>query len=321
MPIMNERRKRNTGKPYLIAGVTYNQTDNKQHASSIQTTSVRRETWIMRISKRSRPICRIGGLFMVPITGKSGISRPVSRKTPRSGRRPRITSISTSTSTSTSRWWVWTWAWAWAWVALIWIRTASASASASAAPLSTAQKSNRRISLIERSKMAASHSAASHSAASTTTGSSRTVTGVARLTNRRTSTGTRRFSLVRSRVPTGLTDSKEKKRGEEGEEKERAEEGKSVKRNNSAAEQTEKIVISPTKRRRYTVSVNRNSQPSYTFTPSTDRRKTLDSLLMKATKLNESDSTLNNTSELCSVFLFSTMFSYLFDLDILSQTW
>lgn len=198
--------------------------------------------------------------------------------------------------------------------------SASASASASAAPLSTAQKSNRRISLIERSKMAASHSAASHSAASTTAGSSRTVTGVARLTNRRTSTGTRRFSLVRSRVPTGLTDSKEKKRGEEGEEKERAEEGKSVKRNNSAAEQTEKIVISPTKRRRYTVSVNRNSQPSYTFTPSTDRRKTLDSLLMKATKLNESDSTLNNTSELCSVFLFLIMFSYLFDLDILSQT-
>lgn len=163
--------------------------------------------------------------------------------------------------------------------------------------------------------------AASHSAASTAAGSSRTVTGVARLTNRRASTGTRRFSLVRSRVPTGLTDSKERKRGEEGEEKEKAEEGKPVKRNNSAAEQTEKIVISPTKRRRYTVSVNRNSQPSYTFTPSTDRRKTLDSLLMKATKLNESDSTLNNnTSELCSVFLFSMMFSYLFDLYILSQT-
>ena len=119
--------------------------------------------------------------------------------------------------------------------------------------------------------------------------------------------GTRRFSLVRSRAPTGSTESKEKKRGENGEEKEKekekekAEDGKSVKRNNSAAEQTEKIVISPTKRRRYTVSVNRNSQPSYTFTPSTDRRKTLDSLLMKATKLNESDSTLNNTSELCSV--------------------
>lgn len=192
--------------------------------------------------------------------------------------------------------------------------------STSAVPLSTTQKANRRISLIERSKMAASHSAASFSAPSTSAGSSRTVTGVARLTNRRVSTGTRRFSLVRSRAATGLTDSKEKKRGEEGEEKEKAEGGKSVKRNNSAAEQTEKIIISPTKRRRYTVSVNRNSQPSYTFTPSTDRRKTLDSLLMKATKLNESDSTLNNTSELCSVFLLSIMLSYLFDLDILSKT-
>lgn len=126
--------------------------------------------------------------------------------------------------------------------------------------------------------------------------SSRTVTGVARLTNRRASMGSRRFSMVRSRPPNGLSESKEKRKEDEGE---KPEDKKPAKRNNSAAEQTEKIVISPTKRRRYTVSVNRNSQPSYTFTPSTDRRKTLDSLLMKATKLNETDSTLNNTSELC----------------------
>lgn len=166
------------------------------------------------------------------------------------------------------------------------VPSASTPSVASVAPTSSTARPQRRISLIERSRMSVPRPP------------SQTVSGVARTTTHRIPAVSRRTSLVKPPVAVH-TEPKEPKEPKEPRNDMRRESLKSATRNSVATKQNEKVLISPTKRRRYTVSVNRNNQPSYTFTPSSDRRKTLDSLLMKATKLNESDSSVSNTSEVC----------------------
>ena len=161
------------------------------------------------------------------------------------------------------------------------VPSASTPSVTSVVPTSSTARPQRRISLIERSRMSVPRPPPSQ-----------TVSGVVRTTTHRIPAVSRRTSLVKPPVAVH-TEPKEPRKDM------RRESLKSATRNSVATEQNEKVLISPTKRRRYTVSVNRNNQPSYTFTPSSDRRKTLDSLLMKATKLNESDSSVSNTSEVC----------------------
>lgn len=66
-----------------------------------------------------------------------------------------------------------------------------------------------------------------------------------------------------------------------------------------------KVTVSPSKKRRYTMAVSRpvaepEVHPSYTYTPSSDRRLTLDTLLMKSGKMqSDSDSSLNSSLNKC----------------------
>lgn len=131
------------------------------------------------------------------------------------------------------------------------------------APSTSTHQPQRRISLFERTYMITPSSRAST-----------TVSGTARL-----STRPRRASLT--------------KRASAGNEK-------------KAAEKEEvTVTVSPSKKRRYTVAVMRQAvepeaHPSYTYTPSSDRRMTLDSLLLKSGRIqNDSDSSLNSSTNRC----------------------
>lgn len=130
------------------------------------------------------------------------------------------------------------------------------------APSTSTHQPQRRISLFERTYMITPSSRAST-----------TVSGTARL-----STRPRRASLT--------------KRASAGNEK-------------KAAEKEVTVTVSPSKKRRYTVAVMRQAvepeaHPSYTYTPSSDRRMTLDSLLLKSGRIqNDSDSSLNSSTNRC----------------------
>ena len=131
------------------------------------------------------------------------------------------------------------------------------------APSTSTHQPQRRISLFERTYMITPSSRAST-----------TVSGTARL-----STRPRRASLTK-RASAG----NEKKAGEKEE---------------------VTVTVSPSKKRRYTVAVTRQAvepeaHPSYTYTPSSDRRMTLDSLLLKSGRIqNDSDSSLNSSTNKC----------------------
>lgn len=132
---------------------------------------------------------------------------------------------------------------------------------------SVVKQPRRRISLIERSRMM------SHSASS-----SGVVSGSVRLT-----TAPRRQSVFSKKTQVAPK--------EDG--------GSSMKENPQEKPQTT-VIVSPSKKRRYTVNVARSSvvnepRPSYTYTPSTDRRVTLNTILSRANR-NSLAETGTNTS-------------------------
>lgn len=135
--------------------------------------------------------------------------------------------------------------------------------SAAPAPASAAgsvvKQPRRRISLIERSRMM-----------SNSASSSGIVSGSVRLT-----TAPRRQSVFSKKTQVAPKDDSQEK------------------------PQTT-VIVSPSKKRRYTVNVARSSvvnepRPSYTYTPSTDRRVTLNTILSRANR-NSLAETGTNTS-------------------------
>ena len=159
--------------------------------------------------------------------------------------------------------------------------------------ISTAHQPSRRISLLERSYMATVSRAATHPTSSSTTTHAANTTGTTTDTTRTTSStvgggmvvGSARLNPRPRRTSLlGRPGSAEKEKPEQEE---------------------VKVTVSPSKKRRYTVAVSRpvaepEVHPSYTYTPSSDRRVTLDSLLMKSGRIqSDSDSSVNSSLNKC----------------------
>lgn len=139
--------------------------------------------------------------------------------------------------------------------------------SSSAPTAGSVKQPRRRISLIERSRMM-----------SNSASSSGIVSGSVRLT-----TAPRRQSVFSKKTQVAPK--------EDG--------GSSMKEDSQEKPQTT-VIVSPSKKRRYTVNVARSSvvnepRPSYTYTPSTDRRVTLNTILSRANR-NSLAETGTNTS-------------------------
>lgn len=158
--------------------------------------------------------------------------------------------------------------------------------------ISTAHQPSRRISLLERSYMATVSRAATHSTSSTTTHTANT-TGTTTDTTR-TTTSTVGGGMVVGSARLNPRPRRASLLGRPGSaEKEKPE------------QEEVKVTVSPSKKRRYTMAVSRpvpepEVHPSYTYTPSSDRRVTLDSLLMKSGRIqSDSDSSVNSSLNKC----------------------
>ena len=159
--------------------------------------------------------------------------------------------------------------------------------------ISTAHQPSRRISLLERSYMATVSRAATHSTSSSTTTHAVNTTGTTTDTTR-TTTSTVGGGMVVGSARLNPRPRRASLLGKPGSaEKEKPE------------QEEVKVTVSPSKKRRYTMAVSRpvaepEVHPSYTYTPSSDRRVTLDSLLMKSGRIqSDSDSSVNSSLNKC----------------------
>ena len=159
--------------------------------------------------------------------------------------------------------------------------------------ISTAHQPSRRISLLERSYMATVSRAATHPTSSSTTTHAANTTGTTTDTMR-TTTSTVSGGMVVGSARLNPRPRRASLLGRPGSaEKEKPE------------QEEVKVTVSPSKKRRYTMAVSRpvpepEVHPSYTYTPSSDRRVTLDFLLMKSGRIqSDSDSSVNSSLNKC----------------------
>ena len=159
--------------------------------------------------------------------------------------------------------------------------------------ISTGHQPLRRISLLERSYMATVSRAATHATSSSTTTHAANTTGTTTDTMR-TTTSTVSGGMVVGSARLNPRPRRASLLGRPGSaEKEKPE------------QEEVKVTVSPSKKRRYTMAVSRpvaepEVHPSYTYTPSSDRRVTLDSLLMKSGRIqSDSDSSVNSSLNKC----------------------
>ena len=157
--------------------------------------------------------------------------------------------------------------------------------------ISTAHQPSRRISLLERSYMATVSRTTTHPTSNSTT-THATNTGTTTDTPR-TATSTVSGGMVVGSARLNPRPRRTSLLGKPGSAEEKPE------------QEEVKVTVSPSKKRRYTVAVSRpvaepEVHPSYTYTPSSDRRVTLDSLLMKSGRIqSDSDSSVNSSLNKC----------------------